>query len=400
MSTDNRVELNDCEGTTGWSGSDSVTVNNDAGQFFQGSNSLSTQLTNADEQMNTTQETVGDTTFSVDMSDVTIYMIIKCNLQLAFSGGGIQFVLGDGTRLTGYDIGGVDAPGMPLSSYFFSLRLDISVVVATPGTFTDYAGAEVDLVQTAITQIGYGGQLAAKAVGPVDNVFMDMFKYMANDSYALTINGGTAGAPETMTDVVGDDVAAGWAMESNPFGDEYLFGAPTEWGNVSTIAEHAFTADGQQWFWFGDNGGGHAIGPTHFPFRLISNSTDTGSWIVTNTVIVNIGTRAQFLMDNADFNTIEMDGCSLSGMGTIALPSAGGTSRFTINSIFSDCEQLTHNGADLSGSSVLNLPLLLVQVLFYTMRRLILMAKWTTWFSLREQQHTLQSSSVRQLPLT
>ena len=356
MSVDNRTMINDCEQNTGWVGSDTATVTTLTGQFFEGISSLSTQLTNADEQMHTTDNSASTpATFSLDWSDSTLYMVIKNNLAAAASAGGIQFVIGDGTNLAGYDIGGVDAPGMPLSLYFFSQKLDVSVIAASPGIFTDYTGTEGSMSQTAITQIGYGGILAIKAQGPVDNVFMDAFRYIANGSYALTVNGGTTGTPETMTDLVGDDEnpTNGWGMVSNPFGETYLFGAPTEWGNVSTVAEHAFAASDQSWFLYGDNGGGHAVAVTHFPFRFISNSTDTGEIKLTNVIITGLGTRSEWLMDNADFNTIELESCTFNFGATIALPSSGGTSRFTTNCTFNDCDQITHNGADMSGSSVL-----------------------------------------------
>jgi hypothetical protein len=336
MSVDNRTIINDCEANTGWSGSDAATAVTDTGLFFQGSTALATQYSNVDENMLTTEDSVNTGTFSLDWSDSTLYMIIKDNLSSTLSAGGVQFVIGDGTNTAGYDIGGIDARGVPLDFGFSCYRLDVSVIVASPGTFQNIAGTEASMSQTACTQIGYGGIHASKAVGAVDNCWMDCFRYIANDSYALTINGGTAATPETMADVQGDDETNGWGMIANPYGSVYLFAAPTEWGNASTVAEHAFSADAELWFLFGDNAGGHALGATHFPFRLVSNATDTGSWIVSNTSIVNLGTRSQWLMDDANFNTIEMDGCSLAGIGTIGLPSSGGTSRFTTNNIFSD----------------------------------------------------------------
>jgi len=353
MSTDNRTLLNDCQANTGWTGSDSASVETDTGLFFESTASLSMQYSNVDENMSTTEQT-GVGTFSIDMSDVTLYMLIKDNLSQDYASGGVQFIIGDVTPDTiGYDIGGIDARGVPLRRGFFSFRLDVSVIVTTPGTFQVIAGAEANLDQTAITHVGYGGIHASKAQGAIDNAWVDAIRYMANDSYALTVNGGTAASPLGMSDLVTADESGGWGMVGNPLGTLYYFGAPTQWGNPTTVAEHAFTADGEQWFWLGDNGGGHALGATHFPFRLVSNTTDTGSWIVSNTSIVNTGTRAQFLMDDANFNTIEMDGCALTSLGTIGLPSSGGTSRFTTNNIFTDCDAITNNGADMTGSSVL-----------------------------------------------
>ncbi len=349
MSSDNRTIINDCEVNTGWLGDDVATATNLAGQFFENANSLSTQLSNADEHMYTTQDSVGASTFSLDWSDSTLYMIIKDNLQQEYSAGGVQFVIGDTTNRPGYDIGGRDAPGMPLSLYFYTLKLDVSVIVASPGNFTDFLGTEANMAQTAVTQIGYGSIHAGKAQGPVDNVFMDAFRYIANDSYALTVNGGTVSVPETMADVVTDDIASGWGMVSNPVGDVFYFGAPTEWGESSASTNHYFDAEGEQWYLFGDNGGGHTVGATHFPFRVISNATASGSFTLSNVAIVNIGTRAEFLFNSANFEILNVDSCSFTDLGAIEAPLASGI--FT-NNIFTSCDRIDHNGGDISGGTV------------------------------------------------
>jgi len=354
MSVNNLTELNDCDDVTGFTDSNKTPgLNTDAGQRYEGSGSIDIQHTNTagGNEMDTTQTSGGGGTFSVDMGDRTYYFMLKDNLVDTFANAGIMALLGDGTDKVGFAIGGSDAVGMPIPPFYNVYKLDASNLPS--GNNTTFNGTEGDLTLSAITAMGMGTVHVAKAQGNVPNSFLDILYYISNDSYALTINGGTSGTPEDMTDVVGDDISGGWGLIANPLGKQYIFFGPTEWGNPTTVAEHAFVADGDQWYWLGDNAGGQAVGATHFPFRLVSNSTDTGSWIVSNTVIVNTGTRVQLLMDNADFNTIEMDGCSLTGVGTIALPSAGGTSRFTTNNIFNDCEQITHNGADLSGSSVL-----------------------------------------------
>ena len=352
MSVDNRTIINDCEATTGWTGDDAVTAQTGTGAFYEGSTSLSWQASNADEQMHTTQDSVGAGTFSVDWSDSTLYLLVKDNLGNTAANGGVQFVIGDGTDLIGYDVGGNDAAGVLLPTYFQSYKLDVSVVVTTPGAFTNFAGTEANLDQTACTQIGYGSLHLAKAAGPSDNVFMDCFRYIANDSYALTINGGTAGTPETMADVQGDDVTNGWGMVGNPIGSQYLFFAPTEWGNASTIAEHAFAASNEQWYWLGDNGGGHAVGAGHFIFRVTANATDAGSFIATNVVIVNTGTGANFDCSNADIDVLEIDGCTMVGLATFVGPVAGGTSRFVTDTKFLQCGTVTHSGASMNGSSI------------------------------------------------
>lgn len=353
MSTDNRTLINDCEANTGWSGDDTANAIATAGSFVQGSGALSTQLSNADEHMFTTQDSVGAGTFSLDWSDSTLYMVIKDNLGDSYANGGIQFVVSDGTDTIGYDVAGNDAAGMPYRLGFSAFKLDVSEAVATPGGFTNFAGTEANLDQTVATGIGYGSLHLAKAVGSIDNVIMDGFYYIANDSYALTINGGTIGTPETMADVAADDVTSGWALVANPLGEQYQFFGPTEWGESAAAADHYFEASGEQWYWIGDNAGGRVIGATHMPFRVTANATDAGSFKISNVVIVSTGTTADFDCSDTDIDVLEISTCSMSGLETFSSPTVGGTSRFCTDTIFTECGVVTHNGADMGGCSVL-----------------------------------------------
>lgn len=353
MAIDNRTIINDCEATTGWSGTDAVTSVSNTGEFYEGTQGLSWQASNSNDYMATTQDSVGMGTFSNDWSDSTLYLLVKDNLQDTAANGGVQFVVGDGTDLIGYDVGGNDAVGLPfLGAYFNSYKLDMS---NRPASFTTISGSEANLTTTAISEIGYGCLHLAKANGPSDNVFMDAFRFIANDSYALTINAGTMGTPETMTDVVADDVTGGWGLVSNPIGDAYYFFGPTEWGEPVANADHYFTASNEQWFWLGDNGGGHALGATHFPFRVIGNATDTGSFVIESIVVVNVGTGAEFDCSSADVDTLEISSSSFDGLASFDAPAAGGTSRFVTTTSFSNCGLITvPTGSDFSNNTISN----------------------------------------------
>ena len=182
---------------------------------------------------------------------------------------------------------------------------------------------------------------------------MDVFRYIANGSFALTINGGTSGTPETMVDVVADDVTNGWGMVSNPIGSQFWFFAPTEWGNATTVAEHAFTAENEQWNWIGDNAGGRPLGVGNFPFRVVGNATDAGSFIISNIVVVNTGTGVDLDLADTDIDILEIDECSFTGLASCLAPTVGGTSRFVTDTTFILCGLVTHNGASMNGSSII-----------------------------------------------
>jgi hypothetical protein len=352
MSTDNRTELNSCDSVTGWTSDSSPATDNSTGSFYQGSASITDQASNTAWEAYTTNDTATSTTFNINMNSVTVYMMVKDNLVETFANGGVQLEIGDGTNRIAYNVGGNNAVGLSVSPFFNTYKLDVSVIVATPGSFTAQAGSEASLNQGAITQVGFGTIHLAKAVGSVDNLKIDNFKYVANGSYALTINGGSSGTPISMATVKTADVSGGWGMISNPLGTQYGFFAPTQWGNPSTVADHYFSASNEQWYWIGDNSGGHAVGTGNFPFRLVSNATDTGSFVISNVVIVNTGTGADFDASDTNFETIQIDGCTMIGLASFSTPSSGGTSRYCTNTIFSSCGQITANGADMTGCSV------------------------------------------------
>lgn len=341
MSVDNRTMINDCEAGTGWVGDDAVTVVSDTGSFYEGTSSLSWQASNADERMATTEDSVNTGTFSLDWSDSTLYMVIKDNLQNTLANGGVQFVVGDGTDEIGYDVGGNDSTGVALATYFNAYRLDMS---NRPAAFTVFAGVEANLTDTAITLIGYGCLHLAKANGPSDNVFMDAFRYIANGTAALTINGGTSGVPETMADVAADDVTNGWGMIGNPLGDQYQFGAPVEWGNSAATADAYFQADNEQWYLIGTG-----IGATHMDFAVVGNATDVTSWVVNDTVIVNIDTVVNWDFSDTDVDNIELTNVSFTDNGTFTFQAQDAGNKFMNFGGFNNCGQVAFVGMDTDG---------------------------------------------------
>ena len=346
MSLDNRTELNDCDTITGWTGQGKEAVNTDAGQRYEGTGSIEDQRSNSDEETFTTS--IGGTR---DLSDATVYIMAKDNLAESFANGGIQIVLTDGTDRIGYDVGGNDAVGLPLSPFFNAFKLDVSVIVTTPGNFAVYAGSEANLAQTSITGVGIGTLHLAKAVGSIPNCWIDRMTFINNGSYALTINGGTAVTAETMTDVVGDDIANGWGMVSNPVGSQFQFFAPTEWGESAANADAYFEASNEQWFWIGDNAGGHAVGATHFPFRVVGNATDTISFILNNVVIVNSGTRAQFDMSSVDVDNLELTSVTFTDLGTITFQNQAIGTKFVESCIFNNCDKVIISNLDIDNTT-------------------------------------------------
>lgn len=347
MSTDLRTELNDADTVTSWvSDGASPAVNTLTGQRYEGTGSIDGQHTNSDEATYTTA--IGGTR---DLSDATVYALLKDNLVDTFANGGVQMMLTDGTDRIGYDVGGNDAVGLPLEPFFNAYKLDVSVIVATPGSFATYSGSEANLAHASITGVGFGTLHLAKAQGNVPNIFIDRMTFIANDSYALRINGGTVGTPETMADVQGDDATNGWGMVNNPQGSQYGFFAPTEWGEPVANADSYFEANNEQWFLIGDNGGGHAVGANHFPFRVVGNATDTISHVLNNVVIVNLGTRAQIDYSDANVDITKFTAVTWTDTGTITFPAQVANDKFANDVIFNNCDQVYFDTLDVDGAT-------------------------------------------------
>lgn len=348
--TDNRTQLNDCEDsaqTFATSGSQlgSSTL---AGQFVEGSASIQAQHSNTYDDTYTSGDSAG-ATFNLGAAgaDITMYMGIKDNLMQLAAAAGAMLVFGDGTDRIGYTAGGSDAVGLPYKNQYIFFKVDTSDAAANPGTADVdhhvFAGAEANLNFSGITIVGFGTIHNAKAQGNVPNVFIDNIRYIANGSYAASISGGTVGTPETMTDVVGDDETVGAGMFGNPKGPQFDIFAPTEWG--AATGDTYFFGKDEQWYFVGDNGGGRAVGATHFPMRLLGG-TGTNSFELENCVLVNTGTRAQFDFSDANFNIVNLTGVTMTDFGALTFP-ANSVTKDLVRMIFNNCDKVYFDTLDV-----------------------------------------------------
>ena len=359
---DNRTQLQDCENVNevaGDSSADPQSNTTESGVVIEGTTALQFQVTNAQEYLAYDQD-LGGSTFNLDLSDSTVYLMIKDNLHDNFAGLGAQVVMDDtadgvSTTTIGYAVAGYDVIGLPYEKKYSAMKLDVSVIVASPGTsgvdFFQHNGTEANLDQTIIKQVGYGSIHLIKGQGTIPNTFFDGIYYIANSTsattgYAATITGGTSGTPETMTDLVGDDITVGAGMFSNPIGSTYYIFVPTEWGDAGT-ATSAFAGTDETWLYLGDNGGGHAVGANHMPMRVVGNSTGTNIFRQTRVTNQCIGTRSQFYFDNADFDEITLLGCTWVDFGAITWPGVD-VDKNADSQTFNDCDQMTWNGMNMS----------------------------------------------------
>lgn len=334
MATDNRLLLNPAESNTGWAGNDTANDSNDPGSFYEGAQGLSTQLTNVLERMTTTS--IGSPR---NMSNATVWFLVKDNLAGTKAAGGFQIVLTDnpgapGADEVGFFVNGNDDPALQLPTFFQCLRLDVSNRSVLGNNA--YAGSAAALDDSHITGVGYGSIHLAKAVGAIDNVFMDASYFIVNGNAALTIDSGTSSVPITFSDIVTEDIAQGWGIFSNLQGDKFDTNASFEWAaNIgSPNANSFFTESNFQLFIDARD-----VGAGNFIVRTRSG-TGTNELRLTNGTIVNLGTPTNWDLSDGDFNVTLFNSVTWSDAGTIKFARFSSGNREVNDSVFNTCNQV------------------------------------------------------------
>jgi len=128
--------------------------------------------------------------------------------------GGLMILIGDGTNRVGYPVGGddfapfrVDRNGLVGYMCFCIDTSKLSTWSVTP-VVQNGSRASLEANLNAITQIGTGCQVLAKAIGGVVNYWNDIIRHgIATDisSSGITISGGTSGNPGKFTEIEVED---------------------------------------------------------------------------------------------------------------------------------------------------------------------------------------------------
>ena len=349
MAVDNRTEINDCEGPTGeFDGSDVGAVDTEI--FYEGLSTISAQFSNTQEFLIAHQNSAG-TNLNLDLSDATVWVIVKDNLVVTEALNGMQIVLGDGDANNdnnqGYVIGGSDNPGLVLGNQFYCLRLDVSNRTGLTVIQHRSNGAPTF---TAIGSVGYGALHAIAARGNVDNLFLDRMTFINNGSYAFTINAGTSGTPITLDTLVTQDRTAsnGWGLFTQGVGQSFTLFASIEWGTPTGTADSYFSQSDSQIYLDGQQ-----LGTGHFIFRTIGNATGTNSFVLDNCVLVSSGEPAIWDYTDTNMNILDIQDSQYIDMGTISWPVTGGTTRQVLNTTFNNCGQVDFSTITATNCSII-----------------------------------------------
>jgi len=355
MAVDNRTELNDCEQDAGWTGTDNPDlqgVSSGDEVYYQGSECMGAQFTNAQEYIIVGENSAG-TALNENLSTSTVWLLVKDNLIETQANGGFQIVLANGTggasAIIGFYVGGNDSPGLVLGKTYYCIRLDVSNI----GSFSSFAhnGALGNLNTSSITDIGYGSLHVTAARGNVNNLWVDRITSNANNSYAFTVDLGTSGTPITFSSLVADDNTStnGWGLFASGPGASYTVYASTEFGSSS--ADSYFLSSNEQIFLDGTG-----MGSGNWIFRVFGNGTSTNSFTLDNSVIASPGEGAIWDMTDTNIDVLDIQNCTFLDMGTMNFPVSGGTTRQVTDTTFIGCDQLdfatiTASNISISGST-------------------------------------------------
>jgi len=301
--TSNLTQIDSCDANTGWSDGTAY-----SGFQREGSACLG-------DQISTSASYFTKTISSTNVSNSIIYIWMKLASPETQANGGYRFVLGDGTNQRGYYVGGSDAEAFSRQGWFRFI-LDTS----NPPTSYDQIAGSSEPNFSAITLIGVGGLQATKAVGNSPNFFWDSIDYVANDTYALLIGGGTSGDPGVFSEIVAEDASTtnGWGIVRELQAGVYGAQGALRFGDAGTSDSYFEDKDAVLVF----ENPVVPITDTYYVFDLVGNSTGTNSFVLGNKVgsgdtavgsngctIQSAGPGVLVKLDATNFNTINIYGC-------------------------------------------------------------------------------------------
>ena len=343
---DNRIVLNQCDSTTGWTATDGPALFTTSPDPIEVSGCLAMQVSNRIEDAYTTitsDDYSGGGSLSIWIQDRAAFV------SVALVGQAIQ--VGDGTNRIGYTVGGSDGTAFrhdtgPVKWACFLLDL-----ANKPANFVEIAGAEASLNEAAITQVGVYFETNVKSVGGTDNCFWDIIRY-ADPGVGIEVYGGTLGTPETL-----DTLAALDRADTNLIGalgiirelGAGLYGIQgnINLGDPTTTNDTYIDIFGDVLTWEARN----LSVANHYRWNWSGNSTGTTRIRVRNAVLtVANGANAVLNIDDANLTDCEITDSVVRGFDQGI--NSGGSNPILTSNQFIDCGQIAMGGSDLSSSSV------------------------------------------------
>jgi len=340
--TSNLTQLDSCDSNTGWNAGDTY-----SGFHREGTACLG-------DQISTSVTYFTKTITSTDLSNKIIYVWMKMANPESLANGGYRFALGDGTNSRGYYIGGYDTEVFSRQGWFRFL-IDTG---NPPSNYDQRSGSSAPNF-SAITEIGVGGIQQTKAVGNSPNFFWDSIDYVANNSYALLIGGGTSSNPGTFEEIVTEDVSTsnGWGIVRKIQPGVYGIQGAIRFGDGGTSDSYFEDKDAVVIF----ENPAVSISSSYYVLDLIGNSTGTNSFILGSKVgsgdsatgsngctVQSSGPNVKIDFSASNFDTVKIYGSKLYKVKT-GVTLASNTSHEFIGNTVDQCAQVVANTTIIRG---------------------------------------------------
>jgi len=261
--------------------------------------------------------------------------------------GGRQVLLGDGTNRIGFYIGGSDTSGFRHDEGTVNWQCLLIDTQTTASAVTEHEGTLASLNFNAISDIGTAYVVDSKALGGGDNCFSDVI-FVGNEGIVIT--GGTGSFEEiAAADASNTNGASSYGICRKLGAGSYGLQGPLIFGDTGSLSCNF--QDSGSTVTFEDRG----IGTDKYSIKVEGNATGTtifqlGEQVGTTTsgqnptnIVVPTGVGAFFSASDADVDTVNIYGCTLSGFNRgiyFSTDPTNGVTHEIYGNIFSGCGQI------------------------------------------------------------
>ena len=340
--TDNRGILDESDATGGWTATDGPTT------FTTGPTPVEATACLGMQASNDIQDAYTSIT-SYDYSNggsLFVWVTDRAAFDTTVNGGiGVQ--VGDGTNRIAYHVGGSDGTGFRHDSGPVKWTCFLIDLANKPANFSAIAGAEANLNEAAITQVGVYYSTIAKSVGGADNVFWDIIRF-ADNGVGIEVYGGTSGAHEnwetaTVTDRgVGNQQAHGIIRLVGS--GAYSIQGNISVGDATGTAATYIDADGETFLWE-DRG---QSTNNYYRFNAVGNGTGVTD-INFDSCVLTCPTSGSIDVSDANVDAFDVRDSVITGFDQGIL--TGGASNAWSGDTFNGCGQIETTGTNLLSST-------------------------------------------------
>lgn len=346
--TDRRTIYDQADTTTGWTGPSTGTSTAD---FAEATNSVTGSLAIATGQLYFTGS-------AIDLSDTLVYVWLFNNaLQGSWTTGATSLILGDGTDMVAFHMGGGDRKVFthldgPVSWQCAVLAGGEASTMNTAGEVTIISGSFAAMDLTNIVDVGGHFITGSKALGGGYNVSVDIIRY-GNDGIRITAGG--SGTEGTFSELAAADRSTldqdghGIFREFQPVA--YGCQGPLTFGDAGTATNSYFEDSGAVVVFENWN-----IGDDKYYLNVEGNTGSTNSFVLTDVSIQSAGPGVTCDFAAGFVNTLTLTGVSfVSLLNTITFSNSADASGHDVtNCIFNNCGQIDPGDVTFEQNTILS----------------------------------------------